>query len=246
MFNLQLLHGLAAASSRSTTTPARSPLRLPDGAPFLRNACEPRRGGAARRDDGESSAKHRFSIWQRAEKRKERLLSSSAPPHISLHIHSAPVAFVPSSLSIDLNVTQPWHGFSRFARGKGFLYLPRVRDSIPLPLPLFPWPLSSPPPATPRSLLLLCFPPRLSLFRALRVRLTESARCKICFWRMVRVKKVCKKIDAREQKLRGVPRVARDRTIFWLFCALVISRLPCCATNWLINAPLQTAANRSI
>lgn len=32
--------------------------------------------------------------------------------HISFHPF-CPSSFVPSSLSIDLNVTQPWHGFSR-------------------------------------------------------------------------------------------------------------------------------------
>lgn len=69
----------------------------------------------------ESSAKHRFSIWQRAEKSWEKRLLrfflkkkkiKKFASHISLHPF-CPSSFVPSSLSIDLNVTQPWHGFSR-------------------------------------------------------------------------------------------------------------------------------------
>jgi len=97
---------------------------------FFYEGGKPRRTarfGSARRAV-ESSAKHWFSIWQRAEKRKERLLSSSTPPHIFPHpFHTDPL-FVPSSLSIDLNVTQPWHGFTRLR--EEFLHLLRF---IPFP-----------------------------------------------------------------------------------------------------------------
>lgn len=86
--------------------------------------------GAARRAV-ESSAKHRFSIWQRAEKRKDRLLSSSTPASY----FSPPVPCRSLARSF-----LPVHRFERhsavtwlysFARGKGFLHLP----STILPLP---------------------------------------------------------------------------------------------------------------
>jgi len=89
---------------------------------FFYEGAKPRRTtrfGSARRVV-ESSTKHWFSIWQRAEKRKERLLSSSTPPHIFPHPFYTDPSFVPSSLSIDLNVTQPWHGFTRLLAGRVF------------------------------------------------------------------------------------------------------------------------------
>lgn len=123
----------------------------------------------------ESSAKHRFSIWQRAEKRKERLLSSSTPPHISPHpFHTYP-PFVPSSLSIDLNVTQPWHGFTRLLARTVFyifLLLPRISPFWRALLPS----------VIPRSLLLLYFP-FCSLFF-----LAQSLRHCICIWWNTRCK----------------------------------------------------------
>lgn len=84
----------------------------------------------------ESSAKHRFSIWQRAEKRKERLLSSSTPASY----FSPPVSHDDPLVRSFLLV----HRFERhsavtwlysLARGKGFLHL---LPSTILPIPACP------------------------------------------------------------------------------------------------------------
>lgn len=178
----------------------------------------------------ESNAKHRFSIWQRAEKWKERLLFSSTPPHISsLHPPHTVLSFVPSSLSIDLNVTQLWHGFTC---SRDFLHLPSSTS----------FGIHSAYDSTIASATL--FSISISFFLA-----QPLCHC-ICIWWNTR----CKIVSAllygkRKWKVCGFVGIATF--ILQLFTLLIIRALSnlsigYCPTNWLINAQLQTAANWSI
>lgn len=145
---------------------------------FFYEGGKPRRAarfGSVRRGEPLNRARNidsQFGSEQKSGKSVSSLLQP--PPDISPHPTHIRSPFVPSSLSIDLNVTQPWHGFTRLLAGRVFyIFLLRFSPS---------W-CALPPPAIPRSLLLLCFS-----FCSLFFFLAQSLRHCICIWWNTRCK----------------------------------------------------------